>query len=143
MERLSIPEYSVKMALTASERSEDPYLKVGCCILNKKGRVLATGYNGLKSQMVVGDEFWKDRDWRRKFMLHAEPNAFSLVSVHENPYIIGISHSPCSSCATTIVANGIEEVYYAEEYHLEQTFKEIFNFYGVKYRLIEKEAKIL
>jgi dCMP deaminase len=137
MERLSIPEYAITIAKAAAKRSEDPYLKVGCCVLNKQGRVLATGYNGLKAKKQVTNDFWADREWRRKFCLHSEINAFSLISIHENPFIIGITHSPCSSCAAAIVANGIEQVYYEEEYHREQEFKEIFDFYNIEYSIVK------
>ena len=45
--RISFEEMALNIANVAKDRSEDPYKKVGACILNKEGRVLSIGYNGL------------------------------------------------------------------------------------------------
>ena len=70
--------YALNLAKAASLRSEDPYVKVGACALDADNRVLAVGYNGLASGKDCDDAFWKDRDLRRKFMIHAEANCLSM-----------------------------------------------------------------
>ena len=54
-----------------SRISEDPYTKVGAIVLNKDGRVLSLGYNGLAPNKNVQKSFWKNRDIRRKYMMDA------------------------------------------------------------------------
>ena len=130
--RISFEEMAMKFAIDASLRSEDPYKKVGCCILNKEGRVLSIGYNGLAPKHQVDINFWEDRDERRKYVIHAETNALACIDRYDSPYILASTLLPCSSCAINIAANGIKEVIYLEEYTRDELAKEIFDFYGVK-----------
>lgn len=125
-------ETAISTALTWAERSEDPYRKVGACVLDKEGRVLSVGYNGLLPKMSVDRAFWKDREYRRKFIVHAETNALSLINKKDNPYIIAVSMLPCSDCAKNIACHGIKTVVYNEEYDRDQDSKKIFKFYNIK-----------
>lgn len=129
--RISFEEMAIKFAIDASLRSEDPYKKVGCCILNKEGRVLSIGYNGLSPKHKVDDSFWLDRDERRKYIIHAETNALSCISRYDYPYILASTLLPCSSCAINIASSGIKKVIYLEEYHRDELAKEIFDFYAI------------
>ena len=119
-----------------SKMSEDPYVKVGVVIFSKEGRVLSTGYNGLAPNKNVKKSFWKDRDYRRNFMIHAEMNALSCISRYNNPYYIYVNLSPCPYCANLIASYGIKEVYYNKEYHLNEISKKIFSFYKIKFNKI-------
>jgi dCMP deaminase len=132
MSRISFEEMAIKFALSAAERSEDPYKKVGCSILNKEGRLLSIGYNGLTSKKEINDDFWKDRDKRRDFIIHAETNALACISRYEDPYLIATSLLPCSSCAINIISHGIKKVLYIEEYNLDQKAIDIFKFYNIE-----------
>lgn len=123
---------AMNIALTASKRSEDPYQKVGVSILDKNGRVLSIGYNGIKPKDQKGNHFWKDRDNRRKYIIHAETNALSCITRYDNPYILASTLLPCSCCATNIASYGIEKVFYLEEYDKDTRSKEIFIFHKIK-----------
>jgi dCMP deaminase len=130
--RLSWERYALNLAATASERSEDPFQKVGACALNEKHMVLALGYNGLASGKNVDDEgFWDDRDSRRVYMIHAEANCLSLCSRGEVDTLAS-TLLPCSSCATMIAAYGVSKVVYAEEYRRDALAKSIFDFYNIE-----------
>lgn len=118
-------------AMAWSLRSEDPFKKVGCCVLNKNGRVLSVGYNGLPSKFKPSNGFWDNRDLRRKFMLHAEINALSLLRLNDEPHLLVSTLLPCSGCATAIIAHGIKNIVYLEEYKLDQNALDIFKFYGI------------
>jgi dCMP deaminase len=115
-----------------SRISEDPYTKVGAIVLNKDGRVLSLGYNGLAPNKNVQKSFWENRDTRRKYMIHAEMNALSCISRYDDPYYIYVNLLPCGYCANLIASYGIKEVFYNEEYHLDSSSKEIFKFYKIK-----------
>ena len=136
--RPSFVDIALATAKVWSLRSEDQYRKVGSCILNKEGRVLSVGYNGLPSKIVVNTNFWENREERRKYMIHAEINALSLIKRSDDPYILACTLLPCSSCATSIVAYGIKQVIYLEDYNLDKNALDIFTFYGVHLEKYEK-----
>jgi dCMP deaminase len=129
--RISFEDMAIKVADVIKDRSEDPYKKVGVCVLNKEGRILSVGYNGLLSKQQVSNNFWEDRDERRKFIIHAETNALACITRYDEPYILASTLLPCANCAINICSHGIKHVYYAEEYHKDQLAYEIFDFYKV------------
>lgn len=136
--RLPWEKYALRLAQTASLRSEDPHVKVGACALGKGNKVLSLGYNGLASGTCAPKDFWEDRDYRRKFMVHAEANCLSMFGVGDC-LLLATTLLPCSYCATMIAAYKIPEVIYLEEYERDTCAKEIFGFYGVKLSRINLE----
>ena len=129
--RISFEEMAIKVASVVKDRSEDPYKKVGVCVLNKEGRILSVGYNGLLSKQQISNDFWEDRDERRKYIIHAETNALACITRYDEPYILASTLLPCANCAINICSHGIKHVYYTEEYHKDQLAYEIFDFYKV------------
>lgn len=132
MNRLTWDEYALRLADTASLRSEDPYQKVGSCALDEQNRVLALGYNGLAAGKKIDskDKFWEDRDARRPFVIHAEANCLSMVEAGRCQ-TLATTLLPCSYCASMIAAYRIPRVVYREEYDKDLKAHEIFNFYGI------------
>lgn len=129
--RLSFLSAALETAKIWASRSEDLHKKVGACILNKEGRVLSVGYNGLVPKLVVDDNFWENRDSRRDYVIHAEVNALALIKKQDEPYLIATTLLPCSHCATNIACYGIKTVVYIEEYDKDQKAKDIFKFYNI------------
>lgn len=130
MRRYSWEEYALKIAETASLRSEDPYLKVGACALNSRNMVIGVGYNGLASGKTVSDVFWSDRDKRRPYMIHAEANCLSLCRRGEVG-ALAVTLLPCSYCATMIASYEIKRVIYKDVYEKDTKALEIFDFYDI------------
>lgn len=128
--RISIPEYAMALAHVASLRSEDPFRKVGAVAIDHDNRVIGTAYNGLAPGFDAGDDFWFDRDVRRKYMLHAEVNLCSLFT-RGTARLIACTTKPCTSCTQMICAYGIEEIFYQEEYE-QSDADEICRLYGIK-----------
>jgi len=139
--RLSWVEYGCLIAASAASRSEDPHTKVGACILNEEGRIVSTGYNGLKSGVNLPqwmhDE--KNRPKKRELMIHAETNALSFIRKGEGDTMC-LTMSPCFACAKDIAANQIKRVFYIEQYSQCDKFKEIFDFYGIYYKQLTKDS---
>lgn len=131
MNRISFDDLAMNIAVECSKRSEDIYRKVGACVLNEDGRILSTGYNGLIAKFEPHHDFWKDRNLRRKFMIHAEVNALSRISINDKPYTIAITLLPCTNCALNIASYNIKRVLYREEYEYDISAKEIFKFYNM------------
>lgn len=132
MDRISFDKMAMELAIAASKRSEDPYKKVGCAILDKQGRVMSVGYNGLQPKQKIKKCFWNNRSERRKYIIHAETNALSYIKRSESPYLLASTLLPCACCAMNIASYGIEKVLFLEDYSLDQEAKIIFNFYNIK-----------
>jgi dCMP deaminase len=128
--RLTIPEYAMALAHVASLRSEDPFRKVGAVAIDFDNRVIGTAYNGLAPGYNATDDFWADRDARRKFMLHAEVNLCSLFT-RGNVKLVACTTKPCTSCMQMLCAYGVREVYYREDY-LESEANVIAERYDIK-----------
>ena len=129
--RISWEQYALDIAQTASSRSEDHYVKVGACALNSQRMVVSVGYNGLASGKDVSYDFWRNRDHRRKFMVHAEVNCLSLFKKGE-AQMLAVTLLPCSSCATMISGYGISKVVYKDVYKRDTIALEIFDFYNIE-----------
>jgi len=132
MNRISFEKMAMELAIAASKRSEDPYKKVGCSILDKEGRVMSIGYNGLQPKQKITDSFWEDRAARRKYIIHAETNALSYIKRSEFPHLLASTLLPCACCAMNIASYGIKKVIFLEDYDLDQEAKIIFSFYNIK-----------
>ena len=129
--RISWKEYALKIAEISALRSEDPFIKVGAAVLNKENRIVGIGYNGLAPSKNVSEDFWSDRDERRKYMIHAEANALLNVKRGDGE-LLACTLLPCGSCATLISAHGIKKVVYKEIYKRDISSLDIFKFYGIE-----------
>lgn len=131
--RITKIEWALRVAEVTAYRSEDPYQKVGAVALTEDGRVIATAYNGLLPGVDATDEFWKDRDFRLAYMVHAEQNLCSLIKRGE-AVTVASTLSPCLSCLLLMAAHGIKRIAYRDEYKRPgaERVHEIANFYGIK-----------
>ena len=125
--RISWEEYALRIAETASLRSEDRYKKVGACALDHSNRVIGVAYNGLASGIETTEEFWSNRDARLPFMIHAETNLLSLFK-RGDCRLLACTLLPCSCCASMISAYGIKKVVYKNIYHRDPLAIQIFDF---------------
>ena len=111
-ERLSWEKYALSLASVAALRSEDPYVKVGACILRHGNSVGGLGYNGAPAGIEID---WSNRDERRKTVIHAEVNALRYIDPDEC-YLLACTHLPCNDCLKMIASYGIRKVIYKEVY---------------------------
>lgn len=135
MNRPSWEQYALMLAKTASCRSEDPFIKVGACALDYNNRVLGVAYNGLVSRKKVNKKFWKNREERRNYMIHAEQNLLSLFKRGEAK-VLACTLLPCSDCARLICSWEIPIVCYLDDYQRDLGALSIFKFYGTKLKKI-------
>jgi dCMP deaminase len=133
--RLSWDKYSLNLATEAAKRSEDLHKQVGASALSFDNRILGVAYNGLASGKNVSSQFWKNRDKRRPYMIHAETNLLSLFR-RGKCRLVASTLLPCGYCARMICAWGIPEVIYKEKYLQDLEGLDIFKFYGVKVRQV-------
>lgn len=126
-ERLTWPEYAMELAKAASLRSEDPYQKVGACILRYDNTVAAIGYNGAPPGVEID---WNDRDERRRRVSHAEASALRYIKPYEAK-LIAVTLRPCSECIKNISMYGIKEVYYHDIYDRDDFSVELAKEFGI------------
>lgn len=83
--------------------SKDPNTGVAALIVDSVGKPISWGYNG-PPMGVMDTPRRLTRPHKYKFMAHAERNAIDLSPVADmSGSILFTTHSPCSSCATSIV----------------------------------------
>jgi len=122
-------QWALGIARAASERSEDPYVRVGACILGQDNSVASVGYNGIPAGYTID---MHDRDARRPYMVHAEGNALRYILPGQGR-LIAVTHMPCAECLKMIKSYDINEVVYGvtienSVYDLPQVQKMAFEF---------------
>ena len=120
--RLSWDEYFAKIVKVTAERSSCDRLHVGC-LLVKDNRIVSQGYNGFlpgcPHTSVV-------RNNHEQATVHAEQNALCDcakrgVSCAESTAYV--THYPCIICARLLLAAGIKEIKYLEDYKNDELVK--------------------
>lgn len=134
-ERLSWEQTAINLAFDiAGYRSEDPYIKVGACLI-KKDKSILLGYNGSPKGMTMD---WSNRDERRTWVLHAESNVLNRVLPGET-LLLAVTHMPCIECLKIIKQKEIDTVFYTirlPQYHPEMVEK-VANTLNVKLNQLE------
>ena len=115
MSRPTWDEYFKNIVTITSTRSPCERLKVGC-LLVKDNRIISQGYNGFLSgkphESIV-------RDNHEQATVHAEQNAVAdcakrgVSCLGSTAYI---THYPCIICFRLLIASGIKEIKYINDY---------------------------
>lgn len=114
--RPSWNEYFKQIAEITATRSNCDKLHVGCILVNNN-RIIAQGYNGFlpgcphDSHIVNGHEI---------ATIHAEQNTIidcAKRGVSCNGATAYITHYPCFNCTKTLLAGGINKIYYINDYN--------------------------
>ena len=124
--RLSWDQYFSEIVKVTAKRSPCDRLKVGC-ILVKDNRIISQGYNGFlpgcPHKSIV-------RDNHEQATVHAEQNAIADCAkrgVSCNGSTAYITHYPCIICTRMLLASGIKEIKYLEDYHNDDLVEVITN----------------
>jgi dCMP deaminase len=104
------------MAVRISDMSVANRLKVGCVVV-KNDNIISFSWNGT---LPGWDNACEDEHGVTKSdVLHSEENAVAKMAkdgISAKNAALFCTHSPCSKCARLIIAAGITEVYYKDEY---------------------------
>ena len=117
MKRLDWEEYALELARVASLRSEDPFMKVGACVLRNDNSVAGVGYIGAPPGIEIN---WENRDERRRRVVHAEVNALRYVKPGECK-VLACNLLPCNECLKMIASYGIKKVIFSNIYDLDKS----------------------
>jgi dCMP deaminase len=124
------PVVAMGLAFEIAKNSEDPYRKVGACVLRKNHRVASLGFNGPPPGIELD---WSDRDKRREQVIHAEPNALIDLTPEDDLDIMAVTHMPCGRCMTDISAfKKIRKVYYTFPYEQDNSAIRLAELYGIE-----------
>lgn len=115
--RLSWDEYFMSLAFLIAMRSPDAQTQHGCVIVDKKNKVVATGYNGFL-QGAIDEEMPNLRPKKYLHIIHAEVNA--VLSSHQDldgckAYVTG---PPCNECLKIMARAGIKQLIVGDRPHV-------------------------
>lgn len=122
MNRPSWDDYFKKIVLATRERSACERLQVGC-LLVKDNRIISQGYNGF---LPGCPHISKMRDNHEQATIHAEQNAIcdcAKRGVSCIGAIAYVTHYPCIICCRLLLASGIKEIKYIEDYKNDELVK--------------------
>lgn len=111
--------YFMGMGVLTASRSKDPNTQVGCVLVGKDHRILATGYNGSPNSLDDSDIPWEIRyhedplNTKYPWVIHAEANAV-FNAARQGISVLGstayVTLFPCGECAKTLVQSGVLKV---------------------------------
>jgi len=129
MKRPSQDKYFMSMAMLAATRSNCYRRQVGCVIIDKENRVLATGYNGVPSgypHCEIG-ECPRDKpgaDLHLCLAIHAEQNALLQCSDVDKIHKVYVTDSPCLTCTVMLMNTNCKQILYNKPYPGHETSKD-------------------
>jgi len=109
----------MRVALALSARATCVKLSVGCVLVDSRGKILGTGYNGVPRGMQHCIEHncpgadmpsWSDTCWA----VHAEQNALMGVDP-EAVFGCYVTHGPCLRCTKMLLNTGCRHLVYNGE----------------------------
>lgn len=117
-------ELYLEMARLVGRRSTCPRRQVGCVLVDARGRVLATGYNGVASgrphcnegHPCPGAGLASGTGLDKCEAIHAEQNAILLL---QDPWAVDtvyLTASPCLSCVKLLLGTSARRIVCAEIY---------------------------
>ena len=122
MSRPTWDEYYKAISVATKKRSPCERLKVGC-VLVKNNRIISQGYNGFlpsaPHKSIV-------RDNHEQATVHAEQNAIADCAkrgVSCEGCIAYVTHYPCIICTRIMLASGIKEIKYIDDYKNDELVK--------------------
>jgi dCMP deaminase len=131
--RLSRDEWALKLALITAQRTTCCRRAVGCVLLNARGHVLSTGYNGVAAGLPHCNEHdpWHPIGFPHECSgahspsgtnldscqaIHAEQNALLQC---RDMYAIDTAYvtaSPCMTCCKLLLNTSCRRIVYVDEY---------------------------
>jgi dCMP deaminase len=118
MSRLSIQRWGLCLAFETAERSTCPRRKVVCILLDSRGRVLATGYNGVPSGFghCIEKPCAGQNEPDGCLATHAEINALIQCSDPDAVHTVIVTCFPCFRCLKALLNTGVKELVFSQFY---------------------------
>lgn len=140
--RLSRDEWALKLALLTAQRTTCCRRAVGCVLLNARGHVLSTGYNGVAAGLPHCNhmDVVTDDDGHNTYVVEVFPHACSGAKAPSGTNLDGchaihaeqnallqcrdmyaihtayVTASPCMTCCKLLLNTSCQRIVYVEEY---------------------------
>jgi dCMP deaminase len=89
--------------------SKDPSTRVGAVIADKRGRVVALGFNGFAEKVEDCEKKLNHRETKYEMVFHAQVNAALIAGRSTEGGTIYVSGAPiCPRCASVLIQVGIK-----------------------------------
>lgn len=118
-------EWFAAMATLVSRRSTCHRLAVGCVLVNSRGHVLSTGYNGTASGMPNCVETLEAR-CPGSDAPSGQPNGCQSIHAEQNALLqcrdvftistCYVTHSPCEACVKLLMNTSCQRIVFINEY---------------------------
>lgn len=108
----------IRVALLNAELSTCLRLNVGCVLLDDKGKVIGTGYNGSLSGRVHCKPETCNPEKRCLWTQHAERNALDIST--REVFSAFVTHEPCLQCTKDLLSKGCKNVYFLQPYSMKE-----------------------
>jgi dCMP deaminase len=115
--------YFLRMAFLCSERSTCPRRKVGCVLVNERGHVLATGYNGVPAGFkhcidspCPGANAEPGQGLEKCEAIHAEQNALLQCKNVYDIHTAYCTDSPCVTCVKLLLNTSCKRIVFMRRY---------------------------
>lgn len=135
MNRPTVAEWGLHLARVTAERATCLRRSVGCVLLDHRGRILATGYNGVARGMPhcneVTGQIEGDHTYRHACSgansssgtnldgceaIHAEQNAVAYLVDPDRVFFCCCTTSPCITCVKILLNTECQEIHFYEAY---------------------------
>lgn len=132
---MNLKDFYMGCAQGIAKKSYAKRLQVGAIIVTKSGAMFP-GFNGTLSgfpntcEKEVNGEIVTDES----ITVHAEQNALYKMlreGVSAKGSVLYVTHSPCQQCLKMMIACGVEEIYFHEEYRDVSTLHSVASEAGI------------
>ncbi|MDR0297629.1 MAG: dCMP deaminase family protein [Streptococcaceae bacterium] len=122
-------EYLKEIVSVVAKRSTCTHAQVGALLVTHDGQILATGYNGSVAGMPHCTDVGclEDKDGHCIATVHAEQNAIAQAAKHgvsPEGAVLYTTLFPCIACLKLVIAAGVREIRYIDEYHAKEPYEE-------------------
>lgn len=144
--RLDWDSYFMLSALFLASRSTCSRAQVGTLLVKDK-RIIASGYNG----SVHGEEHCDDVghlmvDNHCIRTVHSEVNAVTQCAkfgVETKDSTVYVTHFPCLNCTKTLIQAGVSEIFYLNDYRVDEYAMKLLTQKGIKLSKLTLESENL
>lgn len=122
--RPSRDEWALKLALLTAQRTTCCRRAVGCVLLNERGHVVATGYNGVAAGLPHCNEISPCSGAKAPSgtnldgcqAIHAEQNAMLQCKNVYEIHTCYVTASPCMTCTKLLLNTSCQRIVFKDEY---------------------------
>ena len=107
-------QHFLRIAKETARMSKDPSSQVGAVIIDKKQRLISTGFNGFPRGVQDRPEYLNDRAKKYMRVVHSEANALMFATSSVEGATMIVTHPCCARCAALIIQSGIATVMWPE-----------------------------